>query len=61
MCVCIFDKVRKYFFGSKDTFRKNTYESEPCIILEEKEINKFLPNLEKFSIPQDDEDQFEIL
>lgn len=61
MCVCIFDKVRKYFFGSKDTFRKNTYECEASVILEEKQVNIFLPNVETCSIPEDDEDQFEIL
>lgn len=55
MCWFTFEKVRKYFFESKD---KKTYEYEASI-LEDKQVN-FLSNVENSSISQE-EDQFEIL
>ncbi len=53
MCICTFDKVCKYFFGSKDKFTKKTYQFEAPVILEDKQTNNFLPN--------EEEDSFEIL
>ena len=54
MCICTFDKICKYFFGSKDKFPKKTYEFEASVVLEEKQIPNFLPN-------EEEEESFEIL
>ena len=63
MCVCTFDRVLKYFFCFKNKFPKKTYEFEASVVLEEKQINNFLPNFENSSNPQQEEDEesFEIL
>lgn len=53
MCICTFDKVYKYFFGSKDKFQKKTCEYEASVILEDKHVNNLLS--------KEEEDSFEIL